>query len=90
MNVETSDAHKDLSKTEIRWSQDYVRKTMSAFRNFINPFDQTMDKSQLYNISSGAPVPDDITQDLLNAERYGEKARAQFLQERLKTGEKIL
>lgn len=89
MNVETSDAHKDLSKTEIRWSQDYVRKTMSAFRNFINPFDQTMDKSQLYSISSGAPVPDDTTQDLLNAERYGEKARAQFLQERLKTGEKF-
>lgn len=81
MTTDSTDAHKDLSKTEIKRNQEYVKKTTLAFENFLNPFDESIDKSKLYNISSGAPVSVDVETDLLNAEKHGAKARAQFLEE---------
>ncbi len=81
--------HKDLYKAEMKRSQEYVNKTMDAFNNFVNPFDSTIDKERLYNISSGAAVSSDIERDLLKAEKIGAKSRHEFIDERLKKGEKF-
>jgi hypothetical protein len=64
-----------------------VSKTVEAFCNFLNPFDSTIDKSKLYNTSSGVAIPIDIESDLLNAEKIGAEARAEFVESRLKKGE---
>ena len=37
---------------------------MKAFSNFLEPFDFSVDRSRLYNISSGASVSADIETDL--------------------------
>jgi hypothetical protein len=87
MIPESTNAHRDISKAEIKRGQEYVSKTVEAFCNFLNPFDSTIDKTKLYNISSGVAIPIDIESDLLNAEKIGAEARAEFVESRLKKGE---
>ena len=38
---------------------------------FLNPFDQDPDRSELYNLVSGCPVAADISESLLNLEEKG-------------------
>ena len=87
MHTDSSNAHRDQSKAEIKRSQQYVKKTMEAFSNFLNPFDSSLEKDHLYNISSGAAVSADIENDLLTAEEQGATARSKFVEQRLKTKE---
>ena len=71
MKPESSRAHKDLSKAEIKRNQEYVSKTVDAVCNFLNPFAAATDISKLHNISSGAAVSTDVSADLLIAEKLG-------------------
>ena len=73
---------KDLKISEIKKSETYVRNTMDAFNNFMNPF-EVEDQSSLYCLSSGASVPQEVEQDLMNAQQYGKEALQEFIQERL-------
>ena len=46
-----------------------MQMTVEAFScSFLYPFDLSLDNNELYNVSSGASIPDDITEDLLKAE----------------------
>jgi len=81
---DTHDTHKDNSRAEMKKSQQYVQKTMDAFSSFLCPFDQSLEKDKLYNVSSGAAVPEEITRDLLKAEEKGAKARTDFVEQRIK------
>ena len=87
MHTCSSNDHRDVSKAEIKRSQQYVSTTMKAFSNFLEPFDSSVDRSRLYNISSGAPVSADIETDLLTAEKQRARARSNFVNLRLKKKE---
>ena len=87
MGFYTGDHHKDVRKSEVKRSQDNVRKTVDAFENFLNPF--SVEKDKLDCVASAAAVPSEIEKDLLEAEKKGREARMEFVDERLKKGEKI-
>ena len=87
MHTYSSDVHRDVSKAQIKRSQHYINITMEAFSNFLDPFDSSIDRSRLYNISSGAAVSADIETDLLTAEKQGARARSNFVELRLKKNE---
>ena len=43
--------------------------------------------SQILNIATGVVAPDDVTNDLLSAKSVGQKAMAEFVEERLNSRE---
>ena len=71
MKPESSRAHKDLSKAEIKRNQEYVSKTVDAVYNSLNQFAAVTGISKLHNISSGTVVSTNVSADLLNAEKLG-------------------
>jgi hypothetical protein len=81
-DVSSSSKHREQTKSEIKRSETAVRKAMDAIEGFINPFD-VADKTHLYVLSSGAPVPADVEFDVLNAEKIGQKEKEKFVNERL-------
>ena len=87
MPTYSSDEHRDVSKAEMKRGQQYVNITMEAFSSFLDPFDSSINRSRLYNISSGAAVSADIEMDLLTAETQGARARSNFVELRLKKKE---
>ena len=75
-------SHKDLRSSHIIQSEEDTCKVVEAISNFINPFEVDC-HSKLYCLSSGAPVPSDVEEDLLQAEKKGTQAHDAFVQERL-------
>ena len=62
-----------------------VRNTLDALQiQFLNPFDQDIEKSHLYNLVSGRPVDDAICDSLLGLEKDGIGLMESF-EERLTT-----
>ena len=55
-------------------SEDAVQRTISAIRNFTNPF-SLVDKDHLYSLASGAPVSPVVELDVLRAEAAGKEAK---------------
>ena len=78
MNNTDSSSHKDIRKSEIQHSEAEVRKVVDAISNFVNPF-EVENKDLLYCISSGAPIPADVEEDLLSANMSGNKSRDEFI-----------
>ena len=77
-----SSSHKDIKKSEIQHSEADVRMVVDAISNFVNPF-EVENKDVLCCISSGAPAPADVEEDLLSADMCGNKARDEFIEDRL-------
>ena len=75
MKPESSIAHKDLSKAEIKQKKPRVSKTIDAVCNFLNPFAAATDITKLHSISTGAAVSTDVETNLLNAEKLGTECR---------------
>ena len=63
-------AHKDLRPSETRLSEKDLQTLITAFHNFINPFEVKV-KEDLFCISSGARAPDEVAKDILNDEAVG-------------------
>ena len=61
---DSGDKHKDSRPSGIQKSEKMVSTIMNAINNFINPYDVD-EKSRLYCISSGAPAPASIVNDVL-------------------------
>lgn len=78
--------HRELEKAEIKKSEDAVQRTISAIRNFTNPF-SLVDKDHLYSLASGAPVPSEAEHDVLHAETTGKEAKETFIKDRFVEGE---
>lgn len=55
---------------------------VQAINNFTSPF-KIEDKDALYCLSSGAPVPSNVENDILMADEIGKKAHKEFVQQRL-------
>ena len=89
MNSDTGQGskHRDQRPSEIRKSEASVKKTISAVKSFLNPFDVD-DKTGLYVLSSGARVPADVEKDVMHAITVGNEQKEKFINERLekKTG----
>ena len=76
------DKHKDMRPSEIRRSERNVKSTIGAIESFLNPF-EVDNRDELYCISSGAPASTEIEIDVLGAEETGEKAKEEYIKERL-------
>ena len=74
--------HRECQPSEIAKMENAVQRVQTAIMNFSNPFNLS-DKGKLYSISSGAPVSQEAEDDILRAERVGNEAKEQFVQERL-------
>lgn len=79
--------HRELDKAEVKKKkgEQAVQRTLTAIRNFTNPF-TIPDKDRLYSLASGAPVPMDVKMDISQAEAVGKAAKAAFIR-RLQSGE---
>ena len=56
---------------------------------YINPFSGELDKSQLYNLSSGIPVPEDLAKMILRTTEDGHNEYPSFLENRLEGDSKM-
>ena len=78
------DVHKTTRKREIQKSETEVHKIISAFTQFLNPFDIEPSKNDiLFGISSGMPATAKVADSLLSYEDVGEKAADSFIKTRL-------
>ena len=68
-------------------SEEDTSKFMHTICNFVKPF-EVEDKDVLYCLSSGAPAPKYIEEDLRNADKVGKAAYNTFIDERLVTKSK--
>ena len=75
-------SHKEVRSSQILKSEQDMCCIMEAINNFINPF-TIEDKDMLYCLSSGAPVPSNVENDILMSDEIGKKAHKQFVKDRL-------
>ena len=80
MDNTDSSSHKDIRKSEIQHSEADVKKVVDAISNFVNP-PEVENKDLLYCISSGAPAPTDVEEDLFLADMSGNKACDEFIED---------
>ena len=77
--------HRELEAAEIKKSEEAVQRTLTAIKNFTNPF-AIIDKDHLYNIASGAPVSPEVEIDVLQADTVGKEAKKAFIRDRFQNG----
>ena len=82
MKSNEGDKHKDMRPSEIRRSERNVKSTIGTIESFLNRF-VVNNRDELYCISSGAPTSTEVEIDVLGAEETGEKAKEEFIKERL-------
>eukprot|EP00794_Sanderia_malayensis_P020967 gene20967-biopygen15473 len=75
----TTDAKKCLRPSEIIKSNKMVENVIVSLKTcFINPFDPSLDSTELYNLVSGCPVKQNISNCLLNIEERGTELMKEF------------
>ena len=78
------DPTKSCRKSEIRKSKERVQNLLGVLKEeFVNPFSNDLDKSKLFNLSSGAPVDTSIADSILTSVERGCKRADEFVQQRL-------
>lgn len=75
------DTTADLEPHNIIKSNRRVQKLIDTLKNNLNPFDPDLDKSLLYNVSTGKPTSPEIANFLLNVNSLGEKLKNDFITE---------
>ena len=73
--------HRELQAYHMRKSEEAVLRTQNVIKDFINPW-TIADKENLYCISSGAPCPKNVEEEILNAETKGKHIKEIFIKER--------
>ena len=74
--------HRERETGQIKKSEIAVQKVIAAINNFTNPWRIPI-KDKLFSLASGAPVPHENEDDLLNAEALGKSLKDTFIQDRL-------
>lgn len=77
--LEEGSSHKDLGKTRMKKDEDDVLRLVSQFSKY-EVFRQT---ENLVVITTGDVASEEVKQDLLEAEKKGERKLQEFIQERL-------
>ncbi|XP_050505694.1 uncharacterized protein LOC126883969 [Diabrotica virgifera virgifera] len=75
------DITKDLRKSSICHSNKNVENLLTIIQQCTNPFSSNLSQENLYNISSGQSVSEDIYTFLSNIETTGELQRIKFITE---------
>ena len=63
-----------------KWTNDLVQKIS---KDFLDPFEESLDPTKLYNLSSGIPVDDENVNEMLKIHENGEVKYAEFTGNRL-------
>ena len=72
-------AYRQLRPSYILKVEKLVAKTTRVLEEeYLNPFSETIDESFLYNISSGTPLPNALTDDILKVYSEGTKQMNAF------------
>ena len=74
--------HKEFQPAQIKSSENATSQMTDAIRNFTDPF-SVENRTELFCIASGKPTPEDVRQDLLQAQERGQSAMNEFIQTRL-------
>ena len=79
------DMYKPLRPSQILRSEEMVKNVVSVLSNeYINPFGSDLDKDQLFNLSSGAPINDsNAVEQILNIRIVGKDNYNEFKKNRL-------
>lgn len=75
--------HKETSSSRLKRDEGDVKKVMDTIESWVNPYETKNTTDSLINIASGVKANDDITEDILSAEKKGAEAFTSFVQERL-------
>lgn len=76
-----SDKVNDLNASNIRKNRRLVKTFRKSLSMRMNPFDETLDKDYLYNISTGRAAPPEVADYLLTVQTSGEESKKQFIQQ---------
>ena len=74
-----SNPRKCLRQHEIENSEEKVSKFLQVLtEDILSPFSPDLDKTKLYNLASGRPLPDDVAAHLLSVEERGKLLFREF------------
>ena len=74
-----TNARKCLRPSEILKSNKMAENVITALKTcFINPFDPSLDSTELYNLVSGCPVKENVSRCLLNIQARGKELMNEF------------
>ena len=80
----SNEMHKSLLPSMILKTEKMAKKVMKVLKEeYVNPFGAELDKQELYNLSSGVPLPGDISDQILAIRDAGKTAFTAFVEERL-------
>ena len=84
-NIPSFDMYKPLRTSQILRSEEMVKNVVSVLSNeYINPFGSDLDKDQLFNLSSSAPIDDsNAVEQILNIRKVGKDNFSEFKKNRL-------
>lgn len=75
------DVTNDLEIHNIKRDTKLLKTFINGFTKFMNPFDYSLDKNLLHNISNGKSASENITNFLLDMESVGNQLREKFISE---------
>lgn len=80
----SNDMYKSLRPSMILKTEKMAEKVVKVLKDeYVNPFGAELDKHELYNLSSGVPLPGDISDQILAIRDIGRTEFTTFVQERL-------
>ncbi|KAG1673323.1 Multidrug resistance-associated protein 4 [Nymphon striatum] len=80
----TDNTYKPLRPSQILKSKKLVSSVVRVLKEeYINPFDADLDKDALLNFSSGRPIPDDASSEILRIREIGEEQYDDFVKYRI-------
>ena len=82
MTASEASAHKEVRVSQMKSSEDNVRKITEAILGFTNPF-AVENKEELYCLSSGIPATQEVSNSLLQAHGLGKDAMVPFFEKGL-------
>ena len=84
----SEDVYKALRPSHILKSEQLVEKLINVMtEEFLNPFDESLDSGELYNLSSGIPVAKKMVDQILGVKEVGQTCYQNFLKTRLQKKE---
>ncbi|KAK5641777.1 hypothetical protein RI129_010324 [Pyrocoelia pectoralis] len=75
----TNDITNDLSNSRKKKNLESINNLSTAINNRMNPFDESLDKDWLFNISTGKAAPREVSDYLLSVEKIGKEKKEKFI-----------
>lgn len=83
------DTSHSLQKSKIRKDKESLDNIIKAIKGTMNPFHDTIDKNQLFNISSGKASSQEVADFLLNVKAAGNQQKLNFISDCSSTPERF-